>query len=369
MAAPAAISVGEYLQEHKLRHITWHIILNNHASTRPKMHGGPIVKAVTKCKEYTAPGPASAEWQCTLDLPHSFANGDGIRLVTTGRGDTKDEASEIACLKAVATLVVQNPSSFLLRPAHWAVSREELLEGLPGVGPGHQALPVHVPARLQEAGAEAGTPEADARLMELVSQCLETHWGEFDPSWISHKWAGRGQHDERVYAEFNKLLPPGGMKAFIQSHPEFDWRPKDPLHPDKGMVITWAAPGSASAPPMATAPGSASASGGNALAGQTAQAATSSPRTLGGGPSSTPGAASAAPQKEVEADLVASARQARAAFLAQPGNQSRGVDDMIRVLKALPKPWIYINQNEELMLLNRETGRTVWTGPGPDART
>ena len=64
----------------------------------------------------------------------------------------------------------------------------------------------------------------------------------------------------------------------------------------------------------------------------------------------------------MEADLVASARQARAVFLAQPGNQKKGVDDMIRILRAPPKPWIYINQDEELVLMNRDTGRAVTTG-------
>ena len=65
---------------------------------------------------------------------------------------------------------------------------------------------VRLSIKLRGAGAEAGTPEADARLVELVSQCLRSHYGEFDPSWISHKWTGREPHDERVYAEFNKFL-------------------------------------------------------------------------------------------------------------------------------------------------------------------
>ena len=172
MAAAAAVPVGVYLVEHKVKHISWHIILNNHASTRPKMYGGKIVDSVTACKEYKAPGSASAEWECTVSLPHSFVNGDGLRLVTTGRGSSRDEASEVACLEAVATLIVQNPSEFVLRPKHWhwTVNPSELLAGLPCADAGHQALPVHVPARLRGAGAEAGTPEADARLVELVSQ-------------------------------------------------------------------------------------------------------------------------------------------------------------------------------------------------------
>ena len=164
---------------------------------------------------------------------------------------------------------------------------------------------------MRGAGAEAGTPEADARLVELVSQCLWTHYGEFDPSWISHTWTGRGPHDERVYAEFNRLLPPGGMKAFVQSHLQFAWRPKDPRQPDKGMVITWALPVQAN-----TAPGAASASGSSVPAEPVAPPATnsqSSPPTLGGGCSSTPGTASVTPKPGMQADL------------AQPGNEKKGL--------------------------------------------
>ena len=222
--------------------------------------------------------------------------------MTTGTGRGRGEASEVACLQAVATLIERNPSEFLLRPKHWKVSPSELLEKLPCADAGHQALPVHVPARLRGAGAEAGTPEADARLVELVSECLSTHSGEFDPSWISHRWTGREPRDERVYAEFNKLLPPGGMKTFIESHPEFAWRPRDPRQPDKGMVITWAPPAQAK-----TAPGAASASGSSVPAAQVAPPAASSqssPPALGGECSFTPGTASVTLKPEMEADIV-----------------------------------------------------------------
>ena len=65
-----AMTVEAYLQQHRLQHISWHFVLNNHASTRPKTHGGQIVPSITPCKTYSAPGPASAVWECTLDMPH-----------------------------------------------------------------------------------------------------------------------------------------------------------------------------------------------------------------------------------------------------------------------------------------------------------
>ena len=42
---PRIALVEDYIEA---RHegVTWHITLNNHASTRPKIYGGPIVKSV-----------------------------------------------------------------------------------------------------------------------------------------------------------------------------------------------------------------------------------------------------------------------------------------------------------------------------------
>jgi len=233
-----AFLVEAYLFEHRVSHITWHTVLNNHASTRPKQHGGSLVHAVTKCKEFESFGP---EWRCTLTLPNSFAAGDGRRVAATGEGATKDAASELACLRAVASLISLSPSEFLLRPAHWNVSPDDLVANLPGADPasgGHQALPVHTPARLQRAGQLADTPDADARLVALVRKCLNAHGGEFDPSWISHKKMGLKHGAERVHEKFNKLLVSGRLKAFVESHSdEFAWYPKAA---NTGMLITWA---------------------------------------------------------------------------------------------------------------------------------
>ncbi|CAK0861983.1 unnamed protein product, partial [Prorocentrum cordatum] len=208
------MAVEAYLLEHHVRSISWHVVLNSHASTRPKPYGGPVVPSIKACKNYQshAPGNANADWRCTLHMPNSFAAGDGRRLVTYGDGSTSDEASEVACLRAVASLVSISPSEFLFRPAHWDIPLDDLVAGLSGVGTGHPALP-------------ASGLDADARVVDLVRRCLQAHGGEFGPSAISHKKMGRQPGDERVYAEFNKLLQPGGLELFIQHHPEFDSKP------------------------------------------------------------------------------------------------------------------------------------------------
>ena len=138
-------TVQEYIVLHHIR-VSWHITLNNHMSTRPKEHGGPLVHAVTKCKIYTQlePGFASSPWQCDLDLPNSFVVNDGLRLQVSGEASTDKKASEIACLRAVASLLITNPSEVLLRQKHWKIPLHALLAGLLQADAVHQALPVHV---------------------------------------------------------------------------------------------------------------------------------------------------------------------------------------------------------------------------------
>ena len=230
-------AVEAYLQERKVHWISWHTVLNNHASTRPKQYGGPVVHSVRACKKFSEPRSASGEWECWLDLPSSFAKGDRLSLQTSGTGGSKEAASEAACLRAVAHLIRANPSEFLLRPAHWHVSAADLLAEMPGADAGHRPLPVHIPARQQAAGEEATAPDADARAAALVRECLRTHGGEFDPSRIGHYTLGRRPDEVRAYDEFNKLLRPGRLKAFIEGHAEFSCRPK---RRGTGMVIAWA---------------------------------------------------------------------------------------------------------------------------------
>jgi len=242
--------VEAYLEQHRVPHISWHLILNNHASTRPQAYGGKVVPAITKCKTFTQMG--SGTWRCDLDMANSFAPGDGIRLQDVAEASSKSEAGDLVCRKALARLFLADPSQVVLRPGHWTVSPSELLAAMPGVKPGHQALPVHVPIRLREANsaqAEGLSPqEIDEKVAEILRLCLDTHGGQFNPSAIRHKLAGLKPEDERLYARLNKLLPPGQLRSFVDKHPEFAWMPRNPGQKRPGMIITWAtAPGSASA--------------------------------------------------------------------------------------------------------------------------
>ena len=265
----------EYLAKHHLG--SWHTTLNNHASTRPKIYGGALVPGVSHCKTFehiapgsasaAAPGSASAKWRCSLDLPNSFTPTDGRRLQTEGYATTKDEASELACRRAVALLLMMEPSQVVLRPAHWRISPSALLEGLPYTHTVHQALPVHVAPRSRQAGVETGrltAAEVNDRVAALLRRCLTAHGGSFDPSRISRAALGQQLGEEAVYSQLNKLLLPGGLRPFVESHPEFSWT----THGQKGMLITWAlgAEPAAASSLEQPAPSSASAAASNPVA-------------------------------------------------------------------------------------------------------
>ena len=86
----ALLSAAEdYIQHYHVPGVSWHMSLNNHASTRPKAHGGKLVHSTTACNKFeqspgNAPGSTSASWRCSLDLPNSFAPGDGRVLHAVG---------------------------------------------------------------------------------------------------------------------------------------------------------------------------------------------------------------------------------------------------------------------------------------------
>ena len=147
--------VEDYLDQCHVKHVTWHLTLNNHASTRPKEIGGPLVPSLTVCKTFSkvGPGSASSTWKCLLRLPHSFAAGDNMSLNIQCEGENQDKASEKACRQAFAHLMLTDASQVVLRPKHWTKPIGDVVAGLP-LPPGmHQALPV-------SAGSETrgGTP-------------------------------------------------------------------------------------------------------------------------------------------------------------------------------------------------------------------
>ena len=140
-------SAKAILGEHHVSTVTWHLTLNNHSSTRPKIHGGKLVRSLTDHKTWTDRGPGSANprCECTLRLPNSFRPGDGVSLIAVGKGATRDLASEDACHAAMTSLLLTDPSQVVLRGRHWQCSTRELLALLRDVWPRAEGEPPHQP--------------------------------------------------------------------------------------------------------------------------------------------------------------------------------------------------------------------------------
>ena len=135
-----------FLREHHVETVTWHHVLNNATSTKPKEHGGPVVPSIYKLKQFEPYGSGSAVpmVRCVLKLPNSFVKGDGKVLEVEGVGVTMTESSEDACCGAMVKLLSAEPSSLLLRLGHWKIPAAELIAGLVKItgddqtGTGHQ---------------------------------------------------------------------------------------------------------------------------------------------------------------------------------------------------------------------------------------
>ena len=60
-ARSAAVdAVKAYIGAHHQQHISWHLTLNNHTSTRPKKYGGPTIATLSEVKTFEEAGPGSA---------------------------------------------------------------------------------------------------------------------------------------------------------------------------------------------------------------------------------------------------------------------------------------------------------------------
>ncbi len=78
---------------------TWHLILNNTTSTRPKDCGGHLFRSLTEQKNFQQTG---STWSCTIHMPCSFARGDGLSFSVTTSAETEKKADDAACRSALA---------------------------------------------------------------------------------------------------------------------------------------------------------------------------------------------------------------------------------------------------------------------------
>ena len=186
-----------FLKEQHVASVTWHHLLNNTTSTKPKEHGGPVVPAISKLKQFEPYGSGSANpmIRCTLKLRNSFIKDDGKVLEVEGVGATETEESEDACCGAMVKLLRAEPGNVVLRPGHWKIPATELIGGLLKITSNDQTGIEHQPlaVRSGRGGPPVETLTGDDNrkaVDQVIRRCLETHDGSFDPAWISSKRYG-----------------------------------------------------------------------------------------------------------------------------------------------------------------------------------
>ena len=152
-------------------------------------------------------------WKCFLHIPHSFNPNDFLVIQTEGVGRTKDEASEQACLRALAILFLRNPDgkNIVLHAAQWSTTIVKLKEEI------HQVLQQQVPQ-----------PRQDHRFTAAIHRILHECGGEFIPESLSLQ----------LRNELTEHLPGGelaSLKDIIEAHPEFSIFPCI-TSPDKHVI-------------------------------------------------------------------------------------------------------------------------------------
>jgi hypothetical protein len=108
--------------------MSWHTIVNNTTSTRPKVNGGNLFKSLTALEQTRQ--TRDGEHTCTISMPCSFDTGDSEGFTVERTGNSQREAIEAACLRVFAILCLKDRRRVIFRSSHWKCSLEELLEGI-----------------------------------------------------------------------------------------------------------------------------------------------------------------------------------------------------------------------------------------------
>jgi hypothetical protein len=108
--------------------MSWHTIVNNTTSTRPKVNGGKLFKSLTALEQTRQ--TRDGEHTCTISMPCSFDTGDSEGFTVERTGNSQREAIEAACLRVFAILCLKDRRRVIFRSSHWKCSLEELLEGI-----------------------------------------------------------------------------------------------------------------------------------------------------------------------------------------------------------------------------------------------
>ena len=213
-----------YISEMHVAHVSWYYVLNNHTSTRPKDSGGPLFHSLqAQMTEQRVAGQAV----CTINMPCSFAAGDGLAFSASASAQTPKEAKSAACRRVLTMLLYWNADALVFRQSHWKCSAEELVEHLRQLSSGSPsrsagssnpgpAVRVRQPLSAHYVPPEPGAEnERTAEIIQLLQKCLQVDGGRSDPSFF---WRHR-ETGVIPWRELDWMIPRGTLRAFIESTP------------------------------------------------------------------------------------------------------------------------------------------------------
>ena len=214
-----------YISEMHVAHVSWYYVLNNHTSTRPKDSGGPLFHSL---QEQMTEQRVAGQAVCTINMPCSFAAGDGLAFSASASAQTPKEAKSAACRRVLTMLLYWNADALVFRQSHWKCSAEELVEHLRQLSSGSPsrsagssnpgpAVRVRQPLSAHYVPPEPGAEnERTAQVIQLLQECLRVDGGSSEPSWFR-------PHKGRVkpWRELEWMMEPNTLRTFIESRPEF----------------------------------------------------------------------------------------------------------------------------------------------------
>ena len=228
--------------------IQWYNTLNNSTSTRPKDHGGIVVKSMGKLRKFQP--LADGRVACTLSLPYVTATGRS-ELQARGEGNAQEAASEECCKRMVAKMLAADPRGFTLREKHWTVDISEVVRQVNAVLLQPLEHPVALPPNRRGAtgpnggglrGREMDREERDAEVYACIWRILASHGGKFNPARIAHhKFAAGATGVQKAYVQLDELLARQELWDWVQASDAFDC-----VRDGNSMVVSWAASSAAS---------------------------------------------------------------------------------------------------------------------------
>ena len=122
-------------------------------------------------------------WYCRLRMPCSFQQGQNIFCDVEAWVTKKQDASQNACLRALAHLLARDSASVRLMPKHWNIPLTVLLEHIgnvlrserPALPSSPQRTPPHQPFAIEDLPRGRGNESPPPRQQQTIDHVLRNY--------------------------------------------------------------------------------------------------------------------------------------------------------------------------------------------------